>query len=122
MIERVDLLIANLIIEYVGAEEFAAFAAANAGSIGVLSCVIQHNDVAGFVSSTDYASSFDALASVSSDIDPEALDAVMSDAGFGALGRCEYPLPNGKTLIRQDFRPTSWPKGLLNDYRQATDA
>lgn len=105
-IERVDLLIANLIIEYVGAEEFVAFAAANAGSIGVLSCVIQRNDAAGFVSSTDYASSFDALASVSSDIDPEALDSALSDAGFVALGRREYPLPNGKTLIRQDFRPT----------------
>jgi hypothetical protein len=105
-IERVDLLIANLIIEYVGADEFAAFAAANAGSIGVLSCVIQRNDAAGFVSSTDHSSSFDALASVSSDIDPERLDSVMSDAGFVVLGRWEYPLPNGKTLIRQDFRPT----------------
>lgn len=105
-IERVDLLIANLIIEYVGAEEFVAFAGANARSIGVLSCVIQCNDAAGFVSSTHYASSFDALASVSSDIDPETLDSAMSDAGFAALGRWEYPLPNGKTLIRQDFRPS----------------
>lgn len=106
-IEPVGLLIANLIIEYVGAEEFVAFAAANARSIGVLSCVIQRNDAAGFVSSTDYASSFDALASVSSDIDPETLDAAMSDAGFAALGRREYPLPNGKTLIRQDFGPAA---------------
>jgi hypothetical protein len=105
-IERVDLLIANLIIEYVGVEEFVSFAAANVGSIGVLSCVIQRNDAAGFVSSTDYASSFDALASVSSDIDPETLESAMSDAGFAAVGRCEYPLPNGKTLVRQDFRPT----------------
>jgi hypothetical protein len=103
-IERVDLLIANLIIEYVGAEEFVAFAAANARSIGVLSCVIQRNDAAGFVSSTDYSASFDALASVSSDIDPETLDSAMSDAGFVALRRCEYPLPNGKTLARQDFQ------------------
>jgi hypothetical protein len=104
-IERVDLLIANLIIEYVGIDEFVAFAAANAGSIGVLSCVIQRNDAEGFVSSTEYASSFDALASVSSDIDPETLTAAMSEGGFVALGRCEYPLPNDKTLIRQDFRP-----------------
>lgn len=103
---RVDLLIANLIIEYVGAEEFVAFAAANSDAIGVLSCVIQRNDAAGFVSSTDYASSFDALASVSSDIDPETLDSTMSDARFAPLGRWDYPLPNGKTLIRQDFRPT----------------
>lgn len=105
-IDRVDLLIANLIIEYVGVEEFAAFAAANALSMGVLSCVIQRNDAAGFVSSTEYASSFDALASVSSDVAPDTLDSAMLAAGFVALGRYEYPLPNGKTLIRQDFRPT----------------
>jgi hypothetical protein len=105
-IERVGLLIANLIIEYVGAEEFVAFAAANARSIGVLSCVIQRNDAEGFVSSTQYASSFDALASVSSDVDAEMLTAAMSDAGFVALGRGEYPLPNGKALVRQDFRMT----------------
>jgi hypothetical protein len=105
VIEPVDLLIANLVVEYVGVEEFAAFAAANAASIGVLSCVTQRNDAAGFVSATDYASAFAALASVSADVDPEALDAAMSDAGFGALGRREYPLPNGKALIRQDFHP-----------------
>jgi hypothetical protein len=93
-IERVDLLIANLIIEYVGLDEFVAFAAANARSMGVLSCVIQRNNGEGFVSSTDHASSFDALASVSSDIDPETLTSAMLDGGFVALGRCEYPLPN----------------------------
>jgi hypothetical protein len=103
-IERVGLLIANLIIEYVGAEQFVAFAAANVRAIGVLSCVTQRNDEESFVSSTDYASSFDALATVSSDIDPEMLASAMSDAGFVALGRCEYPLPNGKTLVRQDFQ------------------
>jgi hypothetical protein len=103
-IERVDLLIANLIIEYIGVDEFAAFAAANSRSIGVLSCVIQRNDEEGFVSSTDLASSFDALGSVSSDIDSEALTAAMSGAGFEALGRSDYPLPNGKALIRQDFQ------------------
>ncbi len=68
-IERVDLLIANLIVEYVGIEEFVPFAAANARSIGVLSCVIQRNDAEGFVGSTDHTSSFEGLAAVSSDID-----------------------------------------------------
>jgi hypothetical protein len=65
----------------------------------------QRNDGEGFVSSTDYASSFDALASVSSDIDPDTLASAMSAGGFVALCRCEYHLPNDKTLIRQDFRP-----------------
>lgn len=109
IIERVDLLIANLIIEYVGIDEFVAFVAANARSIGVLSCVIQRNDAEGFVSSTGYASSFDVLASVSSDIDPERLTSAMSDGGFVALGRYEYPLPNGKALVQLAFRMTPRP-------------
>ncbi|MEK8143902.1 hypothetical protein NKH18_24050 [Streptomyces sp. M10(2022)] len=112
-IERVDLLVANLIIEYVGTEEFVAFAAANAGSIGVLSCVIQRNDAAGFVSSTDHSTSFDALASVSSDIESELLASAMSNAGFPALDRCEYPLQNGKALVRQDFQPVPPPQAGL---------
>jgi hypothetical protein len=109
-IERVDLLIANLIIEYTGVEEFAVFAAANSRSIRDLSCVIQRNHEEGFVSSTEHTSSFDALGSVSSDVDPETLTAAMSDAGFEALGRFEYPLPNGKALVRQDFQtiPRPW--------------
>lgn len=86
-IEPVDLLVANLIIEYVGVDEFVAFVAANAGSIGVLSCVSQLNEAAGFVSSTQYAASFGALSSVASDVVPERLDAAMSDAGFVAVGR-----------------------------------
>ena len=102
-IERVDLLIANLIVEYVGIEEFVAFAAANARSIGVLSCVIQRNDAEGFVSSTDHTPSFEALAAVSSDIDPRALASAMSHTGFVVVDSREYSLPNGKALVRQDF-------------------
>lgn len=107
-IERVDLLIANLIVEYVGVAEFAAFASANAPSIRVLSCVIQCNDEEGFVSSTDDASAFDGLASVASDVEPETLAALLSDVGFEALGRYQYSLPNGKTLLRQDFRSVAY--------------
>ena len=102
-IERVDLLIANLIIEYIGLNEFAAFVIANAASIGILSSVIQVNRSTGFVSDTEYATSFEALASIASDIEPDALQALMSDAGFRVLARHEYGLPNGKSLVRQDF-------------------
>ena len=104
LIEPVELLIANLLIEYVGLEEFAAFVALNSSAIGVLSSVIQRIDDAGFVSATAYASSFDGLSSIASDIDPNALEAALGDAGLSGLGRFTYPLPNGKSLIRQDFR------------------
>jgi hypothetical protein len=106
-IERVDLLIANLIIEYIGAAEFIAFAVANSPSIGVLSCVVQRSESEGFVSSTNYAPAFAALASVSSDIDPDGLRSSLCDSGFEAIDRCQYPLPNGKILIREDFRSGS---------------
>ena len=104
-IEPVDLLVANLIIEYVGVEEFAAFIATNSPRMGHLSCVIQRNDTASFVSSTAYAESFDALASVASDVDAETLEAAMTGAGFIAVRPSVHPLPNGKTLVRQDFQP-----------------
>jgi hypothetical protein len=102
-IKPVDLLIANLIVEYIGLGEFAEFVVANAASIGVLSCVIQRNGTAGFVSETQYAASFEPLAPISSDIEPDALGASMNRAGLKALAICEYGLPNGKSLVRQDF-------------------
>jgi hypothetical protein len=105
VIDRVDLLIANLVVEYLGLEEFAAFVGANAASIGVLSCVIQRNGSAGFISESEHAAAFDALALASWDIEPEALDTAMRDAGLTILGRHEYELPNGKSLVRQDFGP-----------------
>jgi len=103
VIGPVELFIANLLIEYVGLEEFTAFAAVNSSHIDVLSSVIQRNDTADFVSTTGYAS-FDGLSSIASDIDPDALEAAMGDAGLFELDRFTYPLPNGKSLIRQDFR------------------
>lgn len=103
-IAPVGLLIANLIIEYVGVEEFAAFAAANIHSIGTLSCVTQLNDATGFVSPTRYAAAFDGLEAISADIDPPALVTAMGEAGFAHVLSLGYPLQNGKTLVRQDFR------------------
>lgn len=112
-IAPVGLLIANLIVEYVGVEEFAAFAAANIHAIGMLSCVTQLNEATGFVSPTPYTAAFDGLEAVSSDIDPLALVTAMGEAGFTHLLSLSYPLHNGKTLVRQDFRPHTarTPKG-----------
>lgn len=109
-LSETDLVIANLIVEYVGVDEFAAFAGVNADRIGVLSVVVQRNDDEGFVSRTEYTSAFSGLASVSSDVDAgrlvEALDAV----GFTEIGAVDHPLPNRKTLVRRDFR-RRWTSG-----------
>jgi hypothetical protein len=66
-------------------------AAADLPAATTTACVIQRNDAEGFVSATDYASSFDTLASVSSDVDRETLISAMSDREFVALDRCENP-------------------------------
>ena len=47
----------------------------------------QRHDAAGFLSATEYSGSFDALASVSSDIDADDLAEAMDNAGFVDLGR-----------------------------------
>ncbi|MGO1948053.1 MAG: hypothetical protein ACTH1D_00360 [Mycobacteriaceae bacterium] len=103
VLEPVDLLIANLIVEYVGLDEFVAFIAANADRIGALSCVVQRNDRTAFVSRTQWTGSFDALGPVSSDIDADALTITLRATGFSEVLCDQYPLPNGKTLVRRDY-------------------
>ncbi len=102
-IERVGLLIANLIVEYIGLDEFAAFAAANIDAIEVLSCVVQSSYDVGFVSESPDASAFDVLASVASNIDPDDLTEALAAVGFEFTERFEYHLPNGKRFVRVDL-------------------
>ncbi|MDR7159683.1 hypothetical protein [Arthrobacter sp. BE255] len=104
VLETTDLLIANLIVEYVGEREFAAFAAKNRASIKVLSCVTQLNNAAGLVSKTEFSDSFDGLASIATDIVTGRFADAMVEGGFEAVKERTYPLPNGKLLCRQDFR------------------
>jgi len=106
-IEPVDLLIANLVVEYIGLDEFVRFVAANAHSIGTLSCVVQHNVSASFVSVTAQTASFDGLASVASDISADELCAALAEAGFTSIWSADHPLPDGKSLQRRDFRSSS---------------
>ncbi|MCI1641897.1 MAG: hypothetical protein LKI58_06560 [Actinomyces sp.] len=102
-IEPVDLLIANLFIEYVGVPEFAAFAAANAERFAVLSCVTQRDTGGGFVSRSPFASAFDHLAQSSFDIDVAILAAALERLGLDRLRVREHELASGKVLVRQDF-------------------
>ncbi|WP_051384803.1 class I SAM-dependent methyltransferase [Sporolactobacillus laevolacticus] len=51
---RTDLLIANLIIEYVGQTEFVSLIDRNRNQIRVVSCTIQKNQEKGFVSQSNY--------------------------------------------------------------------
>ncbi|WP_058300247.1 class I SAM-dependent methyltransferase [Gorillibacterium timonense] len=99
---EVELVIANLFIEYVGVGVFAEQAGKT--SPRYLSCVIQKNLDTEFVSESPYADSFSGLACVHWNINAEELTDSLRRVGYERTLMEDYPLPNGKKLIRLDYR------------------
>ncbi|WP_313343171.1 methyltransferase type 11 [Sedimentibacter sp.] len=97
-----QLIIANLLIEYIGYECFQRVI------VGVapehVSCVIQINIDAGFVSDSPYIHVFDNLECVHHQIDEQATIKAMNDIGYNMVCNEETVLPNKKKLVRFDFR------------------
>lgn len=96
-----DLIIANLLIEYIGYESFQTVIAQVKPRY--VSCGIQVNSNSGFVSTSPYIHSFDGLSSVLHQIETDGLIQAMRDAGCRHTSTTEYPLPNGKKLVQIDF-------------------
>lgn len=101
---RTDLLIANLVIEYVGVSTFVDLISRNQDQMEVVSCTIQNNQAEGFVSESHYTSAFDPLLSISHDVDADLLIQQFSVKRFRCLHTKAYNLPNGKSFIRMDFK------------------
>ena len=98
-----DLLIANLLIEYIG---YAAF-----GDVVLhvqpefVSCVIQLNtDTKNWVSDSPYLHAFDRLDEIHCQMEVEPLTAAMKKLGYFPTLQTADPLPNGKSLVRLDFQ------------------
>ena len=68
-----------------------------------ISCVTQVDTGNDFVSVSPYLHSFDCLDSIHRQIDKDALAVRLGILGYSAEQIIEYPLPNGKTLVRTDF-------------------
>lgn len=96
-----DLIVANLLIEYIGYDRFL-HAAVEVGAPYV-SCIIQVNADEGFVSDSPYLHSFDGIAKVHHEIEEERLTAAMQSIGYGKIYGGEYLLPNGKKLVCADY-------------------
>lgn len=96
-----DLVIANLLLEYVGYAPFAR----NIQRIApkYVSVIIQINEGEGFVSDSPYQYSFDKLNEVYHHIDSEGLTDVMAKIGYALLDKSRRKLPNGKAFERLDF-------------------
>ena len=96
-----DLLIANLVVEYIGYEAFQRVAVSV--DPDHISCVIQVNEDEGFVSESPYLHAFDRLEEIHCQIEEDALTESMEGIGYHLAWKKTYPLPNGKTLLRMDF-------------------
>lgn len=100
-----DLVIANLLIEYIGYDCFKS--AVKQVNPKYVSCIIQINTDSSFVSDSPYIHAFDELDRVHSTIDENALINEMSKIGYSKTACIERALPDGKKLLRIDFKNNS---------------
>jgi hypothetical protein len=99
---QAQLLIANLLIEYIGYGAFQRAVLQTAPEY--VFCVIQINtDEVQRVSESPYLRAFDRLDEVHHQMEKETLTAAMNDIGYSLILQESYPLPNGKALVRLDF-------------------
>ena len=98
-----QLLIANLLIEYIGYDVFQRVVCKV--NPEYVSCVIQINtDDKQWVSDSPYLHAFDRLDEVHHQMDKRSLSAKMQEIGYKEILQTRTQLPNGKALIRMDFQ------------------
>ena len=97
-----DLLIADLLVEYIGYTCFQK--AVRRVKPHVVSCVIQINPGDGWVSDSPYLHVFDGLERVHCQMEEAALSQTMATIGYREAKSLERELPNGKKLLRLDFK------------------
>ena len=97
-----ELLLADLLIEYVGCECFLRVV--KLVDPQYASCIIQVNSgEETFVSDSPYLHSFDRLYEVHHQVTEPLLTESMEKGGYAFLAKEERNLPNGKKLVRLDY-------------------
>lgn len=96
-----DLVIANLLIEYIGYECFQR--AVRQVNPKYVSCIIQINTEDTWVSDSPYLHAFDGLEQVHHQMEEDALGKAMHEMNYRAVRSLEHMLPNRKKLVRMDF-------------------
>ena len=97
-----QLLIANLLVEYIGYECFGKVV----GLVNpkYVSCIIQINTGDSFVSDSPYLHAFDCLDEVHHQMEEKELTECMENMGYTVQKVAEKDLPNGKKFVRIDFK------------------
>ncbi len=102
ILPQAQLLIADLLIEYIGYPAFQR--AVRQAAPEYVSCVIQINAGEGeWVSDSPYLHAFDRLDEVHHQMAEPELTAAMEETGYELLLHSSFPLPNGKSLERLDY-------------------
>ena len=96
-----DMVIANLLIEYVGYECFQNVI--QQVNPKYVSCMIQINIEDHWVSDSPYFHIFDGLESVHHQMDEHMLEKAMIEMDYHISRTLECMLPNGKKLVQIDF-------------------
>ena len=96
-----ELLVANLLIEYIGYECFQRVV--KIVNPKFVSCIIQINTGDSFVSDSPYIHAFDCLDEVHHQMGKTELIKSMEDIGYKKNKVEEKELPNGKKFVRIDF-------------------
>ena len=96
-----DLVVADLVIEYIGYECFQSVV--RQVSPRYISAIIQINLDDSYVSDSPYLHVFDRLDEVHHQLKETALVDAMEQIGYKKVARAEEELPNGKKLVRMDF-------------------
>lgn len=96
-----QLLIANLLVEYIGYECFGKIV--ELVKPEYVSCIIQINTGDSFVSDSPYLHAFDCLDEVHHQMEENELIACMKNVGYTVQKMEERELPNGKKFVRIDY-------------------
>lgn len=97
-----DLVIANLLIEYIGYECFQKVI--QQVKPKYISCIIQINVEENWVSDSPYLHVFDRLDEVHHQMEEQLLEEKMNEIDYRKIKTYEYPLPNGKKLVQMDYK------------------
>ena len=101
---KADMIIANLLIEYIGYEYFKK--AVKQVSPKYVSCIIQINMEGNWVSDSPYLHVFDGLEQIHYQIEEKVLEKAMLEIDYHMIKTLERTLPNGKKLVQIDFEKT----------------
>lgn len=98
---KADMVIANLLIEYIGYECFQK--AVRQVDPTYVSCIIQINTEEKWVSDSPYLHVFDGLERIHHQMEEQALKKAMLEIDYPKTKTLEHMLPNGKKLVQIDF-------------------